>query len=88
MSTSLILGCLWVIAATVVAMMPMRRQYVPGLILLVLAPILIGVIGWEHGVWWAVGGLAAFVSMFRNPLKYMWKKARGQNPQLPKELRK
>lgn len=88
MSLSLFLGCLWVIAATVVAMLPMRRQYVPGLGLLVAAPVLIGFIGWQHGWIFAALGCAAFVSMFRNPLRYLWRRARGEAVELPPELRK
>ncbi len=43
MSVSLILGCIWVLAATVTAMLPMRRQYAPGITLLIVAPVLAGV---------------------------------------------
>lgn len=87
MSLSLILGCFWVLAATVVAMLPMRRQFVPGLALLLLAPVLIGFIGWQHGWVFAVLGLVGFGSMFRNPLRYLWRRARGEQPELPPELR-
>jgi len=68
---------LWVFAATVVALLPMRYQYVPGLVLLVAAPILIGAIGVGYG--WIAGllALAGFVSMFRHPLKYFYKRFRG-----------
>ena len=84
MSLSLILAFLWVVASTLVALLPMRHQYVPGVGLLIAAPILIGVIAWEHG--WLAGGLAlaAFISMFRNPLHYLWKRARGKHPEIPK----
>lgn len=85
MSLSLIFGCLWVLAAAVVAMLPMRRQYVPGVGLLLAAPVLIGVIWFEHGT--LFGGLAlfAFLSMMRNPLRYLWKRAKGEKPEIPKE---
>ena len=88
MSLSLILGCVWVVAATVVAMLPMRHQYAPGLGLLIAAPVLIGFIGYQHGLIWAVLGFAGFVSMMRNPLRYLWRRARGERPELPKEFRK
>ncbi|MEX0369399.1 MAG: DUF2484 family protein [Tateyamaria sp.] len=78
----------WVFAATLVAMLPMRHQYVPGIALLVAAPILIIWIGLAVAWWAAALALAAFVSMFRNPLRYFWAKARGQNPQLPPEVRR
>ena len=86
MSASLILGCLWVLASAVVAMLPMRRQYVPGVALLIAAPFLIVWLALDYGWWVEVIGLFAFVSMFRNPLRYFVAKARGQSPELPKEL--
>lgn len=85
---TLALVCIaWVFAATGVAMLPMRHQYVPGVILLIAAPLLILWIGISVAWWAGVLALAAFLSMFRNPLRYFWAKARGQNPQLPPELR-
>lgn len=85
-SSSLLAACIWVVAATVVAMLPMRRQMVPGLALLIAAPAVIGFVGYQHGAIFAVLGLAGFVSMFRNPLRYLWKRARGERPDLPPEL--
>lgn len=75
-------------ASTVVAMLPMRHQYVPGVLLLIAAPVLILWIGLSVAWWASVLSLAAFVSMFRNPLRYLLAKARGHNPQLPPEMRK
>ncbi|MEN8894908.1 MAG: DUF2484 family protein [Yoonia sp.] len=84
MTPSLIIGCIWVLAGTVTALLPMRRQYIPVVTLLILAPVLIIWIGYDVG--WLVGGLclAAFLSMFRNPLRYLWARARGQRPEIPK----
>ncbi|MCU0801984.1 MAG: DUF2484 family protein [Rhodobacteraceae bacterium] len=87
MSTPLIIGCIWVFAAAATAMLPMKRQMVPGVILLIIAPVLIGWIGWVHGWIWAAVGLFAFVSMFRNPLIYFAKRAMGKPVELPPELR-
>ena len=78
----------WVLAATAVAMLPRRQQYIPGVALLIAAPLLSLWIGVSVAWWAGVLALAAFVSMFRNPLRYFWAKARGQNPELPKELRR
>jgi hypothetical protein len=77
MSGPLVLGFVWVVAAALTAMLPMRLQYPPGIALLALAPVLIVWIGAVHG--WIVGAvcLAAFLSMFRRPLAYFLKKARG-----------
>lgn len=68
---------LWVLASVAVALLPMRYQFVPGLALLVLAPVLIFWVGAALN-WWAAGlALCAFVSMFRNPLRYFWARGRG-----------
>ncbi len=87
MTGSLVAGMLWVFAAAITAMLPMRYQYPPGIALLVAAPLLILWIGIEHG--WLPGLLAfaAFVSMFRNPLRYLGKKALGLPVQRPEERR-
>lgn len=77
MSLVLFLACLWVLAATATAFLPMRYQIVPGLALLIAAPILIVWIGLDHGWLWAGLGLLAFVSMFRRPLAALIRRARG-----------
>lgn len=68
MSLSLVIGCIWVLAAAITALLPMRMQFPPGFILLFLAPVIICFIGYEHGWIWAALALIAFVSMFRRPL--------------------
>jgi hypothetical protein len=70
MTYSLIIGCLWVLVATGTAMLPMRRQFPIGVTLLIAAPVLI--------VWIGVvlGGLLAFLSMFRSPLMHFYTRAR------------
>ncbi len=80
MSLSIILAALWVLAATGVAMLPMRRQYAPGMVLLAGAAVLIVWLGLEFGAVAALGALAAFVSMFRRPLLYFWRRFRGIEP--------
>ncbi|MEM9425565.1 MAG: DUF2484 family protein [Pseudomonadota bacterium] len=83
MSLSLVIGCLWVLASAIVALLPMRRQYVPGVVLLVAAPCLLAWIAWDHAAWVFVVGLFAFLSMFRNPLIYFWRHARGDRSEIP-----
>jgi hypothetical protein len=73
----------WVFASALVAMLPMRRQYLPGVILLLAAPVLIALIGLEVGLWAAVAAVLAFVSMFRNPLRYLWKRLTGHMVERP-----
>mgnify|MGYP003626735158 CR=1 FL=1 len=84
MSWPLTLAAVWVLAATVTALLPMRRQYLPGVTLLILAPLLILWLSIAHGWWIGVLALFAFVSMFRNPLKYLIARLRGERPELPK----
>ena len=84
MSLSLILGGSWVLASALVAMLPMRFQYAPGLSLLLVALPLLGFIGYQHGFWIAGFGLFAFVSIFRHPLIYLWRRASGQLPKVPR----
>jgi hypothetical protein len=83
-SLSLLLAAIWAILATLVAFLPMRFQYPPGLVLLVAAPCLLVFIGMQHGVWIALLGLLGFVSMFRNPLIFFWRMARGEKPEVPR----
>ena len=82
--TLLWLCVLWVFASAGVAMLPMRHQYIPGVALLIAAPVLIIAIG--YNVSWLAAGAAvlAFVSMFRNPLRYLLARLRGQKPELPR----
>lgn len=88
MTLSAILACLWVLASAVVAMLPMKRQYVAGIALLCAAPVLIVWLASDYGWWLGVIGLFAFVSMFRNPLRYLWARVRGESPELPKDMQK
>jgi len=87
-SLPLILGCLWVVASAITAMLPMRQQMLPGISLLVAAPLLLVWIGWAYGWVWLAIGLFAFLSMFRNPLLYFARRALGRPAPLPKELEK
>ena len=68
---TLAIACIaWVIASTIVALLPMRHQYIPGVALMVVAPVLMLWIGISVAWWASLLALAAFVSMFRNPLRY------------------
>lgn len=78
MTLPIVLACLWVLAATVVAFLPMHRQIAPGLVLLIAAPVLIVWLGVATNPWIGLAALAGFLSMFRNPLRYLVKKAMGK----------
>jgi hypothetical protein len=85
MSGPWIAAILWALAATLTALLPMRRQMVPGLALLIAAPVLITWIWLVHG--WIAGTLAllAFASMFRNPLLYLFRRLTGRPAPVPPE---
>ncbi len=74
MSTSLTLAALWVILAAIVALLPMRRQFAPGIVLLIVAPFLLVYLGYQHGGWIVLAASVAILSMFRRPLFYMGKR--------------
>lgn len=81
---TLIWLCLaWVFASVGVAMLPMSKQYVPGVALLLAAPVLLVMVGLHFGWIYALLGSAAFVSMFRNPLRYIAARLRGEHPKVP-----
>lgn len=74
MSLSLVLSCLWAIAASIVAMLPMRRQFAPGIMLLICAPFLLIYLGYQHNPWVVLAASIAILSMFRRPLFFMSKR--------------
>ena len=87
-SLPLSFGALWIIAAAITAMLPMQRQMLPGWTLLIAAPVLLIWIGFTHGWLWVAFGTFAFLSMFRRPLIYFARKARGlpvQDPRIPQK---
>lgn len=89
MSSWLILACsLWVIVGAGTAFLPLRRQMIPGLLLILTAPALLVWIGLVHGWVWVVVGVLAFGSMFRSPIRYFYRRARGLPVDLPPEFRK
>ena len=88
LSTPLILGCFWVLAATGTAMLPMRYQRYIGLPLLLAVPVLLVWIGMELGWLWVCVGLFTFVSMFRRPLNALVRWMLGLPVEIPKEFRR
>jgi hypothetical protein len=73
----------WVFASVGVAMLPVRMQYLPGMLLLLAAPVLIVGIALTVTWWVAALALAAVLSMYRNPLRYLWARFRGQVAEVP-----
>jgi Protein of unknown function (DUF2484) len=85
MTPSLIAAALWVIAASLIAFLPIRRQIIPGSILGLAGLGLIVWIGLENGWVWTVIALLAFVSLFRNGFKAIPMLLRGEKIEIPDE---
>ena len=79
MSAPVIAASLWVLAGVAVALLPLRFQYLPGGLLLLIAPGLLVWIGAMHGVWVALAAMLAVLSMFRRPLRELLRRARGRS---------
>ncbi|NVO54579.1 DUF2484 family protein [Rhodobacteraceae bacterium B1Z28] len=77
MDYSILFAALWAICATIVALLPMRLQFPPGIVLLICAPVLIVWLGYDYGWIISVLAFAGFVSMFRNPIRHYWRKWTG-----------
>lgn len=83
----LVLGAIWIIAATITALLPMRHQMVPGLGLLISAPFLLTWIALTANGLWTAFGFFALLSMFRRPLIYFARKAMGLPVEDPRQFR-
>jgi hypothetical protein len=83
MTDVVLISCLWVLAGTITALLPMRYQYVPGTVLLLAAPVLIVWLAADYGWWVGLIGLFALLSMFRRPLVYYYRVFRGLEVDAP-----
>lgn len=77
-SAAFLAACLWVIASTITALLPMRLQYAPGLTLLITAPFILLWIGAAHGPWIAALCTLAVISPMRHPLLFLARKVLGR----------
>lgn len=78
MSLALILACVWVVASSIVAMMPMRFHWRFGLPLLLLSVPMVIFVGYTHGWIWTAVIILAVGSMYRNPLRYFVNRFRAR----------
>jgi Protein of unknown function (DUF2484) len=83
MSASLVAACLWLIAATSLAVLPVRRQMVPGIALGVAGLGLIVWIGVENGWGWSLALLLAAASLGRNGIRALVAHLRGEKFEVP-----
>lgn len=79
MNASLILACVWLVAANLVAILPSRRSHWPqAYVLIVLGVPLLGWVTYQNGPWIGLLALAAGASVLRWPIRYgfAWLKRR------------
>ena len=77
--TSLILFCLWIVAANVVPMLPSRDQHwTAAYILIAIGIPLLGYLTWQNGPVYGLIGLVAGMSVLRWPVIFVTRWARGK----------
>ena len=81
MSFPLILACVWLLAANLIAMLPSRDQHWRAAYMLIAIGIpLVGWVTWIDGPWVGLIVLAAGCSVLRWPVFYLWRWATGREP--------
>ena len=79
MNASVILACLWVVVACVIAMFPSRRHHWPAAYVLIAVGIpILGYVTYENGPWIGLIALFAGASILRWPVRYLWRWVRGK----------
>ncbi|OCX66043.1 hypothetical protein BFP70_07970 [Thioclava sp. SK-1] len=76
MTHSLFAVCLWVIAATMVALGPQRFHWPAAWALIATGVPMVGWVTYQNGPLWGVLVLAGGVSVLRWPVKYLLRAAR------------
>lgn len=72
MTLSLILACIWIVAASVLAMVPSRdNHWRRAYVLISIGIPLLGYVTWQNGPWVGLAALAAGMSVLRWPLIYL-----------------
>ena len=79
MNLSLILACLWILAANLAAMIPSRdNHWRRAYVLIALGIPLVGFVTWQNGPWWGMALMLAGMSMLRWPLIHLGRWIRRQ----------
>lgn len=74
MSTSAILVLMWLVAANVTGMIPLRGNHWPAAYVLIAIGIpILGYMVWENGPLLGLISLAAGASILRWPVVYLWR---------------
>lgn len=74
MTTSLILACVWAVAANLVALFPSKRNHWPAAYVLIAIGVpLLGYVTYENGPWVGLVVLVAGASILRWPVRYLFR---------------
>lgn len=77
MSMSLVLACIWALAANLLAMIPSRDNHWRRAYALIAVGIpILGYVTWQNGPWVGLSVLAAGMSLLRWPVIYLGRWAR------------
>ena len=77
MNLSLLLACVWALAANLLAMIPSRDNHWRRAYLLIAVGIpILGYVTYQNGPWWGLTVLAAGMSILRWPVIYLARWAR------------
>lgn len=68
-----LLGCIWVVLVSIVALMPFPQHKPYALAMLILLPVLLVAIALEFGVLWALALFVCAASIYRYPLIFLAK---------------
>jgi hypothetical protein len=72
MTLSLVLACLWAVAANVLAMLPSRNNYWRrAYVLIALGVPILGFVTWQNGPWMGLLAMVAGMSVLRWPVIYV-----------------
>lgn len=78
MTLSLILACLWMLLANLLAMLPSRdNHWRRAYVLIALGIPLLGFVTYQNGPWWGLAILVAGMSMLRWPVIYLGRWLKG-----------
>ncbi|MCQ0092456.1 DUF2484 family protein [Roseovarius sp. M141] len=78
MPTSLILACIWVLGANLLAMTPSGENHWRAAYVLIAVGIpILGYVTWQTGPWIGLFCLVAAVTILRWPVVYLWRWLRG-----------
>lgn len=79
MTASVVLGCLWVVVASMIAMLPQRAHWPGAAVLIALGIPLLGWITWQNGALIGTLALIAGASILRWPVLYLFRWIAGKS---------